>query len=154
MKRSNIIIAVLSLALLLSGGIIYGLVRYNPFLMSQIDPPKPPLPFAVFGPDCQIAPVDPGHFFVAAAVSRGDTLTNLQLNDPNGRATVVRVVIEKGDKPITVLLQADEAVIWDFEGAVERVARAMIVPAYRDRGAVRGLAAGKVDILRMARCPT
>lgn len=154
MKPSHIVIAVLCVALLLSGGAIYYLVTTNPFLMSRINPPKPPpTPFVAFGPDCQINPVDPAHDFVAAAISHGDTLTNVQLNDPNGRTTIVRVVIEKGNAPITVLLQADDAVIWDFEGAVERVARAMIVPAYRNRAAVRGLAAANVDILKLARCP-
>jgi hypothetical protein len=45
-------------------------------------------------------------------------------------------------------------VIWDFEGSVERVARAMIVPDYRDSAAVRGLSAAKIDILKLTRCPT
>jgi len=155
MNRSRIIITILSVALLLAGGIIYELVKSNPFLMSKIYPPKPPpSPFSVFGPDCETAPVNPDDLFVAVAVNRGDTLANLQLNDPTGRTTIVRVVIEKGSKPITVLLQADDAVIWDFEGEVGRVARAIVVPAYRDRGAVRGLSEKKVDFLKLARCPT
>lgn len=154
MKPSHIVIAVLSVILLLSGGAIYYLVTSNPFLMSRINPPKPPpTPFVAFGPDCHINPVDSSHDFVAAAISRGDTLTNVQLNDPNGRTTIARVVIEKGNKPITVLLQAGDAVIWDFEGAVERVARAIVVPAYGNRGAVRGLPAANVDILKLTRCP-
>jgi hypothetical protein len=123
MKPSHIVIAVLGVALLLSGGAIYYLVTSNPFLMNRINPPKPPpSPFLAFGPDCRINPVDPAHDFVAVAISHGDTLTNVQLNDPNGRTSIVRVVIDKGDRPITVLLQADDAVIWDFEGAIERVA--------------------------------
>lgn len=115
--------------------------------------PPPPPPFAAFGPDCEIAPVSTEHSFAAASVYQGDTLTNVQLGDQSGETTMVRIVVASGSKPITVLLQSSQPVIWSFEGEVGRVARAMIIPANRDRAAVAGLPAAQVDILKLARCP-
>ena len=115
--------------------------------------PPPPPPFAAFGPDCQIAPVNADHLFLSAKVYQGDTLTNVQLGDELSGTTMVRIFVAPGSKPITVLLQSSQAVIWNFEGAVGRVARAMIVPGSRDSAAVAGLSAAQVDLVKLTRCP-
>jgi hypothetical protein len=180
MKHDVVVAGALGVVALMLGGLLYAVVASNappeadlqplPPLQSRTQPPQrpsppqapppqqlpqqqPPSPFAAFGPDSQIAPVKPDQLFLAAAVNRGDTLANVQLADPNGRTTIVRVVVESGATPIAVLLQADDAVIWDFEGAVDRIARAMVVPAYGNRAAVRGLPAANVEFLNLTRCP-
>jgi hypothetical protein len=116
---------------------------------------KPPnsAPLAALGPDCEIAAVNPDHAFVAAAVYGGDTLTNLQLKTADNETTLVRVKVAPGARPITVLLQAEQAVIWDFEGAVERVARAIVVPNSKGQAATRGLSAQQTDFLKLTGCP-
>jgi hypothetical protein len=115
--------------------------------------PPPPPPFAAFGPDCQIAPVNADHLFLSASTYQGDTLTNVQLGDESNVTTMVRISVTPGSKPITVLLQSSQAVIWNFEGAVGRVARAMIVAGDRDRAAVAGLLPAQVDMVKLTRCP-
>jgi hypothetical protein len=65
----------------------------------------------------------------------------------------VRVVVNPGSRPLTVLLQADTPVIWDFEGATRRVHRAIVVSGQRDRRvAVRGLPGERVEFPELARC--
>jgi hypothetical protein len=149
----NILIAVglVLAALALSGGPFF-ITKYDVISAGNAVPPPPP-PFAAFGPDCEIAAVSKDHLFVAASVYQGDTLTNVQLGDPAGETTMVRIAVVSGAQPITVLLQSSQPVIFSFEGAVERVARAIIIPGYRDRVAVSGLPAAKVDIPKLARCP-
>lgn len=121
---------------------------------SQAASALPPPPFAAFGPDCAMAPVSPDHSFVVAGVHEGDTLTNVQLADPLGRTTIVRVMIAPGSKPVTVLLQAEAPVVWDFEGATGRVARAIIVSNEPIRAAVRGLPSEHVEFAKLSReCP-
>jgi hypothetical protein len=110
-------------------------------------------PVVALGPDCEIAAVKPDHAFVAAAVYGGDTLANLQLKTSDNETTVVRVKVAPGAKPITVLLQAEQAVIWDFEGAVERIARAIVIPNSRGQAATRGLTAQQTDFLKLTGCP-
>jgi hypothetical protein len=149
----NALIAVVCVAGALALGAVAGGVPLNHDLWTRSSVPPPPPPFAGFGPDCQIAPVSAEHLFVAATVNQGDTVTNVQLGDETSETTMVRIVVASGSKPITVLLQSSQAVIWNFEGAVERVARAMIVPGSRNRAAVAGLPAAHVDILKLARCP-
>jgi hypothetical protein len=134
-------------------GVAAGLALSSVTLAQPAGSPHPADPFAALWPDCRIAPVDPGHAFVAAAVYEGDTLTNLQLNTPDSGTTVVRVVVARGTKPITVLLQAEQAAIWDFEGAVERVARAIVIPNSKGQAATRGLSAQQTDFLKLAGCP-
>ncbi len=110
-------------------------------------------PLAALGPDCRIAAVNPDHAFVAAAVYGGDTLANLQLKTSDDETTVVRVKVAPGDKPITVVLQAEQAVIWDFEGAVERIARAIVIANSKAQAATRGLTAQQTDFLKLTGCP-
>jgi hypothetical protein len=102
--------------------------------------------------ECTLAPVDATHLFVAGGAMEGDTLTSVQLEDPTGTSTVVRVRVDSGRQPITVLLQAQNAVIWDFQGEVSRVARAIVVGSDKRRAGVRGLSPEQVEFPDMARC--
>ena len=151
MERNVTVAAVLGLAAIVFGGIAAWFSLNNAILRDTV--PPPPSPFAAFGPDCEIAPVSKEHMFVAAGVYQGDTLTNVQLGDRKAASTMVRVAVAPGSQPVTVLLQSQEAVIWSFEGAVERIARAIIIPGLGDNAAVAGLSADRVDILKLARCP-
>ncbi|WNV07952.1 hypothetical protein [Tardiphaga sp. 709] len=152
MNWKAVIVSVFGVALVAAGAAAYDKLGPEQLPFHQSVPPPLP-PFAAFGPDCEIAPVNGEHQFLAVRVYQGDTLANVQLGDPNGRATIVRVFVDRGAKPITVLLQANDSVIWDFEGDVARIARAIVIPASRDRTAVRGLPAANVDLLKLTRCP-
>src|SRR5262245_44712708 len=104
-------------------------------------------------PEGQFAPVDASHLFVAAGAMAGDTLTSVQLEDPDGTATIVRVKVGAGSQPLTLFLYSESPVIWDFEGAVERVQRVIAAPGQRSkRVAFRGLAADRIEITDTDRC--
>src|SRR3569832_222729 len=148
-----VVIAAACVAGVLAVGTVAAFAPINQGVWPWRSVPPPPPPFAAFGPDCQIAPVNADHLFLSAPVYQGDTLTNVQLGDESSVTTMVRVFVAPGSKPITVLLQSSQPVIWNFEGAVGRVARAMIVPGYRDRAAVAGLSAAQVDLVKLTRCP-
>lgn len=60
---------------------------------------------------------------------QGDTLTNVQLADPNSMSTIVRVEIRAGSAPLTLFLHSDGGVIWEFTGEVSRIKRAIIAPS-------------------------
>lgn len=152
MNRNVVIAAVFAAGALALGAVAAFVPMSHGFWPGSSVPPPPP-PFAGFGPDCQIAPVSADHLFLSATVYQGDTLTNVQLGDESSETTMVRVFVASGSKPITVLLQSSQAVVWNFEGAVGRVARAMIVPGSRDRAAVAGLSAAQVDLVQLTRCP-
>jgi hypothetical protein len=103
--------------------------------------------------ECKLVPVDASHVFVAAGAMAGDTLTSVQLEDPNSTSTVIRVRVNLGGgRPITVLLQAQTPVVWDFDGNVSRVVRALVVGSGDRRAGVRGLSASQVEFPDMARC--
>ena len=154
MNRTALLVAVaFGGAVLLLGGATNMFATDNTISSATRTSPPTPSRFAAVGPDCQIAQPDSTHLFVAVAVDFGDALTNIQLDDPKISTTMVRVPVDAGARPITVLLQSNDPVIWDFEGAVGRVARAIVVPGYRNRVAIRGLPAERVDFLKLARCP-
>lgn len=103
---------------------------------------------------CRLTRVDPDHLLVVAGVMEGDTLANLQLGDPDAITTVVRVEVETGPSPLAIVLESEDSVIWDFEGAVERVDSAIVIAkGRRHPAAVRGLPEKAIRFPDMEGCP-
>ncbi len=104
--------------------------------------------------NCRFASVGADARFIVAGVMEGDTLSNLQFGDPNRESTIVRVEIEAGSGPLALFLHSETPVIWDFEGAVERVKSAVIVTRNSTRQvASRGLPEEAVRFPDLAGCP-
>ncbi|WP_141713599.1 hypothetical protein [Bradyrhizobium elkanii] len=105
--------------------------------------------------DCRFASVGAGSRFIVAGVMDGDTLSNLQFGDPKEASTIVRVEVEAGSDPLTVVLHSESPVIWDFGGAVERIESAFIARRKGTREvASRGLPEGVAKFPDLDRCPT
>jgi hypothetical protein len=105
--------------------------------------------------DCRFASVAAGARFIVAGVMDGDTLSNLQFGNPTEASTIVRVEVEAGPGPLTVFLHSESPVIWDFEGAVERIESAYISRRRGTREAAsRGLPEGVAKFPDLDRCPT
>ena len=105
--------------------------------------------------DCRFASVSAGSRFIVAGVMDGDTLSNLQLGDPKEASTIVRVEVEAGPGQLTVFLHSESPVIWDFDGAVERIESAFIARRKGTREvASRGLPESAVKFPDLDRCPT
>ena len=104
---------------------------------------------------CKFAAVDPSHRFIVAGVMDGDTLTNLQFGDPNSRSTIVRVQVEPYSGPLTLYLHSQNSVVWDFQGAIENVRRAIFVARNSSRRpGVRGLPKDVIDFPDLTGCPS
>jgi hypothetical protein len=115
--------------------------------------PEPSGPPPLSDDECKVASVDREHLFVAAGVMKGDTLAGIQLADPNSMSTIVRVSVAPGVAPLTLFLHSDDGVIWDIEGATDRVRRAIVAPSSTDRRVgVRGLPAARIEFPEFARC--
>lgn len=136
-------------ALLLTAGILAAGASMLPPHEGRVAPGlyQPPKTDA----ECKLAPVDPAHLFIAAGVMEGDTLTSVQLGDPNSYTAVIRVRVNFGVQPITVFLHAQSPVVWDFEGNVSRVVRAVVMSSDRRVG-VRGLRVEQAEFPDMTRC--
>ena len=103
--------------------------------------------------ECKVVPPDRSHLFIAAGVMHGDTLTNVQLADPDSRSTIVRVVVAAGHQPLTVFLYSYEEVVWDIEGATDRLHRVIVSSSTVERRvAVRGVPAERIEFPEFARC--
>ena len=98
------------------------------------------------GAQCKPDPIDPEHLLVAAHVMNGDALASVQLQDPNSTSTIVRVSIAPGNALLTLLLHSHDGLIWDFEGATDRVRKAIAdrfsqIPITRHRAPQSALSA-------------
>lgn len=113
---------------------------------------RAPGPFSAFAPDCAIVPVDKEHLFLVAGVYQGDTLTNVQMNQ-EGVTTAVRITVSGNKKPVTLLLQSETPVIWDFGAGADQVKRVIVIAPKGERAAVRGLTPAQVEFFKMTRCP-
>jgi len=113
--------------------------------------PRSPPPLS--DAECKVAPVDPAHEFVAAGVMKGNTLASVQLGNAHNVSTIVRVTVAPGQRPLTVFLSsAEDGVIWDIEGATDRVRRAVVAGPIDRSVAVRGLPAERIEFPEFARC--
>ena len=82
---------------------------------------------------------------VVAEVNEGDTLADVTVGETDDNHTVVRVHVGWSYAPITAVL-VGRGVIWDFDGAVDRIDRVYAITSYQDApSAVRGIAAEKAS---------
>jgi hypothetical protein len=120
------------------------------FVFRGYFPPGPPL---LSDEECKLQPVSEAHDFVAASLMYPNALANIQLGDRPAGSRILRVNIEPGNRPLTVLLRGDSMIVYEFTGAVDRVARAIIASSYAGRYvAVAGLPANRVEFPELALC--
>ncbi len=88
---------------------------------------------------------------------RGKSISTTSVAGPNMLTTSRPIRIESGDNPLYVVLTAANSVIWKFEGATERVSRAVVITRGIPRGqsaGVVGLRADRVQFMKPGSCPT
>ena len=101
----------------------------------------------------------------ALAVHEGATASNLSLATQNDDVSIITVDIENGDEPISLILSASNAVIWDIRGAVQRIAHAAVIGPQENsrneqaptaekpvRAAIRGIDRQKVSLHSVRDC--
>lgn len=98
---------------------------------------------------CTIPQVAGSTHFVLATVGAGTALPTVSLGGDDLVTTLVRMRVERGTKPITLLVASDTAVILDVDGAVERLAS---VTGIGGPLGVRGVAPGRVHLTDPERC--
>lgn len=87
---------------------------------------------------CLFPPAPTDADVVIASFHSGDAISSSYIEHPSVSTSVIDVFIEKGDKPLYVILSSDKAVIWRFTGATGRVQH-VLANAQRSRHRDEGL---------------
>ncbi len=126
----------------------------------EADPPvRPKASAGVTGAaprrDCR--PPAPGAAAEVLIVSgyEGAALSNIAVAGPDQETTAARLVIEPGERPLYIVVSAYEAMLWQVEGATERVERVVVQPRGAATGpgaGVTGLAPEKVSFVPAGAC--
>jgi len=104
---------------------------------------------------CALPTVPPGAELVFLSGRGGAMVSNIAVGGLASSSTLVRVVVEKGDKPLFVIASSFDPVVWTFEGAIERIARFVATPGQNSNPpgvGVVGLDREKVQFLPDPRC--
>ena len=80
---------------------------------------------------CKLPSPPPGAELVLVGTGGGYSLSNITLTGTRDLAEVATLAIDPGDTPLYIIASAKEPVIWMVEGAVERVARLVVLPYIR-----------------------
>ena len=114
-------------------------------------PAPPPDPGQVREAACIMPVVPTGAKVIAVSTYRGTGVSTIAIGSQDVTTSVARVTIEDGAEPLYVVLVSAAPVIWQFDGAVARVTRAVLVSnhaAYPKP--LRGIAAGVTGLARDA----
>ncbi|WP_413872905.1 hypothetical protein [Albidovulum sp.] len=107
------------------------------------------------GRDCR--PPLPGKTAEILLVSgyEGAALSNIAVAGPDQETTAARLVIEPGERPLYIVVSAYEAMLWQIEGATERVERIVVQPRRAAAGpgaGVTGLPEERVSFVPAGAC--
>jgi len=94
---------------------------------------------------------------VVLGTYRGASISTVFVFGPDDVTTTRPVIIEPGETPLYVVLTSKTSVIWKFEGAIQRVSRALIITSGYGLGTgagVTGLKSKQVQFLAPRTCPT
>jgi hypothetical protein len=86
---------------------------------------------------CVLPPATAEAEIIALSVYEGDAVSTVAVSGQDRETSVVRVKIEPGKKPIYVFVTGYGSLVWNFEGATQRIERVVVQP---------GLAAGVAGI--------
>lgn len=77
---------------------------------------------------CKLPPAKAGEMVALLGLYQGETQPTIALAGQDAPTGLVRIEIEPGPEPIYLILSAYEPTIWQFEGAVGRLARVVAIP--------------------------
>lgn len=97
--------------------------------------------------DCDLPEAADDDRIVLFGMYRGDAVSTTSVVGQDKETTTARVAIEPGSEPLYLVLSSFQATIFRFEGAVERVARAVLVGV--SRSGVTGVSSDRVVDLTM-----
>ncbi|HNB25408.1 MAG TPA: hypothetical protein PLR41_00475 [Alphaproteobacteria bacterium] len=107
---------------------------------------------------CDLPPPGPSDLVAILGTNSGALQPTVTVTGQAGPTQLTIVTIEAGDPPLYLLLSSLTPMIWQFEGATERIARAVVVRAVDRRGSnmtgagVIGLPGDKVTFLPARSC--
>jgi Ca2+-binding EF-hand superfamily protein len=101
-------------------------------------PPPELAPGAVFldaRMTCELPAAPQGARILLLSGLRGEGLSTVRVGAPNDATRVATVTIEPGDGPLYLVLATLEPMIWQFDGAIGRVAKAVFISMFLSDGA-------------------
>jgi Ca2+-binding EF-hand superfamily protein len=90
-------------------------------------PAPPPDPRQVRETECVMPPVPAGAKLVLVGTWGGTGVSTVALGSQDVTTMSARVTIEDGAEPLYVVLVSSAPLIWQFDGAVERVVKALLI---------------------------
>jgi len=98
---------------------------------------------------CVMPPVPAGAKLVLIGTYHGTGISTVAIGSQDVTTLAARITIEDGTEPLYVVLVSAAPVIWQFDGAVARVARAVLAsPYYYYRARLPGIPAGVTGLAR------
>ncbi len=104
---------------------------------------------------CALPPAPKDQRVVLLSFQRGRDLVTASVAGGNETTWSGEVAVQPGDEKLWILAAADDAMIWRLTGAVDRVARFIVIPHYRHdlpAAGVVGLAADQVVFAKDPQC--
>ncbi|WP_374310450.1 EF-hand domain-containing protein [Dongia sp.] len=104
---------------------------------------------------CTLPPIPEGQRLVLLSAQRGRDLTTVSVAGQDESTWSGEVAIQPGDDKLWIVAAAGDPMIWRLTGAVDRVARFVVIPHYsRDRpvAGVTGLATDQVTFAKGPQC--
>lgn len=91
---------------------------------------------------------------VLLGIQKGSAVASVAIGDPEHLITAQTLVIEPGETPLYLVLNAAQRVVWNITGARDRVSRAVVIAqnGQRAESGVAGLTKEKVSFLTPGSC--
>lgn len=103
--------------------------------------------------ECLLPPSGPDQIVLMVGAYRGARLSPVAIAGSDDVTTVIGLTIEPGSEPVYLIASAHESVIWQVEGATDRVARMIVMPTGSDKvHAVAGIDRDRVTFLPPSAC--
>ncbi|MEM7223390.1 MAG: hypothetical protein AAF495_10450 [Pseudomonadota bacterium] len=93
---------------------------------------------------CTVPKPSVGSQVVLTGVYEGQGLSTVAVAGPDRVTTTATITVESGEAPLYILLTSYDAMVWQFDGAVERVSQVVVA----SRGNSRGVGAGVTGVPR------
>lgn len=115
-------------------------------------PPEPPRRAAERRREetCVLPPVTAEADIIALSVYEGDAVSTVAVSGQDRETSVVRVGIEPGKKPIYVFVTGYDSLVWNFEGATQRIERVVVQPGLG--AGVAGISKSRVSFVPKDSC--
>jgi hypothetical protein len=84
-------------------------------------------------PQCAVTAVRADHDLILVGAVEPQTITNLIFEGTQDEAGLITVEVERGSRPVTLAIAAQQDLIWEISGAVDRLQHVIVLANERSR---------------------